>query len=88
MYDQFQEQVSAVGLAFEVDVLAEHIQIEKSKRKICIIAEDDSLVFAEQLRNEFTDSIVDVQPANARLDGYDKVFEITNRDGKLEVLEK
>ncbi|MBS4209279.1 ATP phosphoribosyltransferase regulatory subunit [Bacillus sp. FJAT-50079] len=88
LYDQFQEQVSAVGLAFEVDVLAEQIQIEKSQQKICIIAEDDSLVFAEQLRSEFADCIVDVQPANARLDGYDKVFEITNKDGKLEVLEK
>lgn len=88
LYDQFNEKVSAVGLAFEVDALAEHIQLNNQHRKICIIASEKSLVFAEQIRDRFKDYIVDVQPANAQLDGYDKVFEIKKINGEFEVVEK
>lgn len=88
LYDQFNERVSAVGLAFEVDVLAEHIQLKNKREKVCIIASEKTLVFAEKMRDRLSDYIVDVQPANAQLDEYNKVFEIVKINGEFEVVEK
>ncbi|MEK3890156.1 ATP phosphoribosyltransferase regulatory subunit [Bacillus sp. FSL K6-3431] len=88
LYDQFNERVSAVGLGFEVDVLAEHIHMNNDKQKICIIASEESLVFAEQLRGTFKDSIVDVQSTESMLEDYDKIVEIKEYNGEFEVVER
>lgn len=88
LYDQFAEKVSAVGLAFEIDMLAEHIEYTNDKERICIIATEESIVFAEKLRHSFEESIVDIQPSDVPLEGYDQVFEIIRRNGEFEVIKK
>lgn len=87
LYDRFGEDVSAVGLAFRVDVLAEHVE-HHPYRKVCIIADAESLVYAEDLRQSYNGWIVDVQASMPEVESYDKVVEIKKLDGKFEVLER
>ena len=88
LYDQFGGNVSAVGLAFDVDVLAERLQVQSNKQRICIIATEESLVYAEQLRNSFKDSIVDVQADEVNLGSYDRILQIKTNNGDFEVIER
>ncbi|GIN92120.1 ATP phosphoribosyltransferase regulatory subunit [Siminovitchia terrae] len=88
LYDRYGGQVSAAGLAFDVDVLAEIYQEESSLEKVCIIANIDALVYAEKLRQSYENCIVDVRTEKADSDDYDKIVEIKLIDGKYEVLEK
>src|SRR5690606_15610391 len=88
LYAQFGESISAVGLAFDVDVLAEQLHDRPKREKVCIIASDESLVYAEQLRDTFKNEIVDVQLDERNLESYDRVFQIKTNNGEFEVLEK
>ncbi|WP_144461339.1 ATP phosphoribosyltransferase regulatory subunit [Siminovitchia fortis] len=88
LYDRYGGHVSAAGLAFDVNVLAELYQEESPLEKICIIANLDSLVYAEKLRHSYEGCIVDVRTEAADPDNYDKIVEIKLIDGKYEVLEK
>lgn len=88
LYEQFGESVSAVGLAFDVDVLAGRIVDSEKREKICIIADIDALAFTEGLRAEFQDAIVDVQFERLNDKAYDRVLEVCNRNGKFEVIER
>ena len=72
LYDQFDGDVSAVGLAFDVDVLAEHVQVASSYAKICIIATEESLVFAEKLRKSYNDSYCRCSRQMLNMDSYDQ----------------
>ena len=88
LYERFGEGISAVGLAFDVGVLAGQMQEKEQVQRVCIIAEEESLAFAEKVRAELIDVIADVQSWNADRSEYDRILEIRNVDGKFEVLEK
>ncbi|KRG13094.1 ATP phosphoribosyltransferase regulatory subunit [Lederbergia galactosidilytica] len=88
LYEQFGERISAVGLAFDVDVLAEHLVETKDYTHICIIASEDTLVQAEELRMEYKDAIVDIQTQPLENINYDLVLEISKKNGKVEVMER
>ncbi|MGE8206455.1 ATP phosphoribosyltransferase regulatory subunit [Heyndrickxia sp. NPDC080065] len=85
LYDQFGQRRSAVGLAFDVDVLSEQIDIDPKKETICIIASDEKLVYAEKLRQQFKNSIVDIQYEVPEINSYDKVLYINGSEGRYEV---
>ncbi|HLU23175.1 MAG TPA: ATP phosphoribosyltransferase regulatory subunit [Bacillaceae bacterium] len=88
LYEQFGNSVSAVGLAFDVDVLVDQVQDSEQKETICIIASPETISYSEQIRSEFPEAIVDVQSEPVDREKYDKVLEIVNRNGKYEVVEK
>lgn len=88
LYDRYKGNVSAAGLAFDVDVLAEHFNTAEDKEKVCIIASPQTLVYAESLRKNYPNSIVDIQSRITAVDKYDKVLEIKEIDGKYEVTQK
>lgn len=75
-------------MAFDLDLLAEQYEEENTKQRICIIANMDTIVYAEKLRKSYENCIVDVQLDAANTGNYDKVVEIQFNDGKYEVLEK
>lgn len=88
LYEQFGERISAVGLAFDVDVLAEHIEETKDIPHICVIASEATLVDAEKLRMKYQDAIVDIQTEPLAHIQYDIILEIIENDGKIEVIER
>lgn len=88
LYDRYSRNVSAAGLAFDLDILAEQYEEESARQRVCIIANADTIVYAEKLRKSFENCIVDVQLEATDAENYDKVVEIQLIDGKYEVLEK
>lgn len=88
LYEQFEQRISAVGLAFDADQLAEQIQVEKNREKICVIATEETYSIAEQLRERYKDSIVEVLDKATNLDAFDKVLNIIGSNGDYEVIEK
>ncbi|MFD1707769.1 ATP phosphoribosyltransferase regulatory subunit [Siminovitchia sediminis] len=88
LYERYGGGVSAAGLAFDVDVLAELYRDESPMKKVCILASPDTLVYAEKLRSSYKNCIVDIQTHEADLGNYDKILEVKLTDGKFEVLEK
>ncbi|MCM3453358.1 ATP phosphoribosyltransferase regulatory subunit [Heyndrickxia oleronia] len=88
LYEQFEQSISAVGLAFDADQLAEQIQVEKNREKICVIATEKTYSIAEQLRERYKDSIIEVLDKETNLDVFDKVLKIIGSNGDYEVIEK
>lgn len=88
LYDRYGRNVSAAGLAFDLDILAEVYEEDIYKKRVCIIAGIETLAYAEKLRQSFEHCIVDVQLGAPGAENYDKVVEIQFIDGKFEVLEK
>ncbi|MBS4220372.1 ATP phosphoribosyltransferase regulatory subunit [Bacillus sp. FJAT-49711] len=88
LYEQFGESISAVGIALDVEVLAAQVKETKSLEKVCIIANEESLAFAENVRESFQNCIVDVQSDSVNVKDYDQVYEIKNLNGKFEVIER
>lgn len=88
LYDRYGRNVSAAGLAFDLDILAEQYEEETARQRVCIIANADTIVYAEKIRKTFKNCIVDVQLEAADAENYDKVVEIQFIDGKFEVLEQ
>ncbi|MBS4179306.1 ATP phosphoribosyltransferase regulatory subunit [Lederbergia citrea] len=88
LYEQFGKSISAVGLAFDIEVLANQIKESDERQRICIIAGEESLAYAEQLRASFENCIVDVQPEQMDKGNYTKILEIKTSNGEFEVIEK
>lgn len=86
LYDQFDTKVSAVGLAFDVDNLANKMEISSKKERVCIVATDDTLAFAEKYRKEYKHGIVDIVYEINPFVSYDKVLYVKNNNDKLEVV--
>lgn len=85
LYRQFGIQASAVGLALDVDVLAEKIAAPERKKRCCIVASDHTLAAAEKVRRDYEAYIVDIQYAlPEKGHHYDLVLQI---DEQLEVRE-
>lgn len=89
LYEQFNEKISAVGLAFDVDVLADQLKSEAKKESICILASEESHVFAERLRASYSNSIVDIQYTLMDEHDYDKIIKIvTDNTNEFRVIEE
>lgn len=88
LYDQFDQHVSAVGLAFEVDILAEKIETNGRKTKICLLVDDDTLAFAEAARKQFSEQIVDVQYGESAIGSFDEIYEVIKDDTTYKVVRK
>ncbi|WP_018662155.1 ATP phosphoribosyltransferase regulatory subunit [Heyndrickxia acidiproducens] len=82
LYDQFNRKTTAVGIAFNADILAEQLGNEKTPEKICIIATEETLAEAEKLRKKYTGSIVDVRFEKPVRGEFDTVLQLTNNSGK------
>jgi ATP phosphoribosyltransferase regulatory subunit len=87
LYQQFGLNVSAVGLAFDVDILANQMKNSVLDERICLIASDETLVYAEKLRDQFQDAIVDIHYELDQLNQYNKVYYIKEINGRYEVIE-
>ncbi|KAB8138839.1 ATP phosphoribosyltransferase regulatory subunit [Gracilibacillus oryzae] len=61
LYKQFEQETSAVGLAFDVDQLALHMETKDSLTKACIIATPETHSIAEKYREDLPEDIVDIQ---------------------------
>ncbi|MBS4197454.1 ATP phosphoribosyltransferase regulatory subunit [Lederbergia citri] len=88
LYEQFGESISAVGVALDVEVLAAQVKESDTLEKVCIIANEESLAFAEEVRKSFENCIVDVQSEAENANDYNKVYEIKKLNGKFEVIER
>jgi len=88
LYERFGESISAVGVALDVEVLAAQVKETDSLEKVCIIANEESIAFAENVRKSFQNCIVDVQSDSVNIDVYDQVYEIKKLNGKFEVIER
>ncbi|SDB89894.1 ATP phosphoribosyltransferase regulatory subunit [Pelagirhabdus alkalitolerans] len=79
LYDQFgDDKIRAIGLAFDVDVLANHIKDDQTKNKVCLVCTPKTHVKAEKMRKDFPDSVVDITYEQPNEEDYTKV--ITVRD--------
>ncbi|MDQ0177426.1 ATP phosphoribosyltransferase regulatory subunit [Bacillus chungangensis] len=89
LYRQFDMQASAVGLAFDVDILAEKIIAPERKKRCCIVASDNTLAAAEKIRREHEAYIVDIQYTLPKKGHhYDLVLQIDEQFDVREVKEK
>ncbi|GGM37760.1 ATP phosphoribosyltransferase regulatory subunit [Paraliobacillus quinghaiensis] len=89
LYEQFNEKISAVGLAFDVDVLANQLDTVDKKETVCIIASVETHVFAERLRTSYPDSIVDIQYTLPEQHDYDKIVKIViDNNNEFRVIEE
>ncbi|MCM3024736.1 ATP phosphoribosyltransferase regulatory subunit [Heyndrickxia ginsengihumi] len=80
LYDRYQLVTSAVGIAFDVDILAEQIRPEMKMEKICIIANDEALAYAEKHRQSLTNKIVDIRYDIPKTNQYDEMLIIMKKD--------
>lgn len=87
LYEQFNERISAVGLAFDVDVLADNFSIADKREKICLLANEETHVYAEKLRDTFELATVDIQYKRINEQDYDKILEIIKENDDYKVVE-
>ncbi|MBL5777866.1 ATP phosphoribosyltransferase regulatory subunit [Bacillus sporothermodurans] len=89
LYDQFGENKNAVGLGFDVDILAKQLRIVNKPKRICVIASDETLSYAEKIRKDYADFIVEVFYDDEMIDkdNFQKVIYILQKDGEYEVIE-
>ncbi|MBM7572269.1 ATP phosphoribosyltransferase regulatory subunit [Aquibacillus albus] len=88
LYEQFDESISAVGLAFDVDVLAENIDMNETNQKICIVASEETHAYAESMRQSYPNVIVDIRYNLPEVHQFDKVLEIKKENNDYKVVEK
>ncbi|WP_053219529.1 ATP phosphoribosyltransferase regulatory subunit [Virgibacillus senegalensis] len=90
LYEQFDERHSAVGLAFDVDILSNQITSSQNREKICLLASPENHAFAEAARSDFSDQIVDIRydlPDKERA-VYDRIYKILKEDNLWKVVEQ
>ncbi|MDX8047062.1 ATP phosphoribosyltransferase regulatory subunit [Gracilibacillus sp. S3-1-1] len=88
LYKQFDITTSAVGLAFDVDVLAKHMKPEQEPDKICILASPETHAIAEKHRIAMDEPVVDIQYELKDQSVYHTVYEVVEEDGQYKVVEK
>jgi ATP phosphoribosyltransferase regulatory subunit len=87
LYDYFGKRMSAVGLAFNVDALSEKIAPYPLKEKICVIVTEETLAFAESLRDQFKEAILDIQFNANEKEPYDKILYLVKDGNQVKVVE-
>ncbi|QDP40310.1 ATP phosphoribosyltransferase regulatory subunit [Radiobacillus deserti] len=88
LYDQFNQEVSAVGLAFDVDVLTEHFMEESQGKRIAILASESSHVYAESVRASYPDDVVDIVYELSEPDSFDIVLKIEEENSTFKVVKQ
>lgn len=78
LYAQFNEDISAVGLAFDLDILSSQLQKEEPIDSICILASPETHVKAEKLRATYSNAVVDIQYDQNHLTNYDRIVTVDN----------
>jgi len=78
LYNQFDKNISAVGLAFYVDVLTEVIASDPKPDKICLLATPETHVFAEQLRAKYLDAEVDILYSIPEKHPYSQIINVAD----------
>lgn len=81
LYQQFNQSIQAIGLAFDVDVLAGSVQVEEPSR-VAIIASEETHVLAELKRRTMTDKIVDVVYSEPNEKDYETIIDLRNEGAK------
>ncbi len=81
LYQQFNQSIQAIGLAFDVDVLAGSVQVEELSR-VAIIASEETHVLAELKRRTMTDKIVDVVYSEPNEKDYETIIDLRNEGAK------
>lgn len=76
LYAQFDKDISAVGLAFYVDVLTTMIEDEPKKAQICLLASPKTHVKAEQMRINFPNAQVDIRYQLPKGHRYDQIINV------------
>lgn len=87
LYDQFNQEISAVGLAFDVDVLAEQLPAPAEKEKLCIIASESSHAYAEELRSKYPEYITEIRYGLPENHNFDRVLKLTTEKNTYKVVE-
>ncbi|GAE91489.1 ATP phosphoribosyltransferase regulatory subunit [Gracilibacillus boraciitolerans JCM 21714] len=88
LYEQFDQNTSAVGLAFDVDTLAKHMVAEPEPEKICILATPATHAVAEQFRTEIDEQVVDIQYELRNKSVYQKIYQVVEENSQYKVVEK
>ncbi|SER09847.1 ATP phosphoribosyltransferase regulatory subunit [Gracilibacillus ureilyticus] len=88
LYRQFEQETSAVGLAFDVDLLAQHMITENSLSRGCIIAAPETHAIAEKYRSELPEDIVDIQYKLENEAVYHTVYEVIRENNQYKVVRK
>ncbi|SFM37141.1 ATP phosphoribosyltransferase regulatory subunit [Gracilibacillus orientalis] len=88
LYQQFEQTTSAVGLAFDVDELAKHMEPEQEPEKICIIASPETHAIAEKFRMEMEEQVVDIQYELKNQTTYHQIFQVVEENSQYKVVEK
>ncbi|WP_208590887.1 ATP phosphoribosyltransferase regulatory subunit [Gracilibacillus suaedae] len=88
LYKQFELITSAVGLAFDVDVLATQMEPEKEPEKICIIASPETHAIAEEFRIEMEEQVVDIQYELKNQTSYHTIYQVVVENSQYKVVEK
>jgi len=88
LYEHFGQKTTAVGLAFDIDVLAENLSPAQKRKTICILATEDTLAFAEGLRDQYREAIVDIEFSLNENIAYDSILELVKDGGQIKVVEK
>ncbi|WP_440895538.1 ATP phosphoribosyltransferase regulatory subunit [Amphibacillus sp. Q70] len=76
LYAQFDKDISAVGLAFYVDVLTSVIAAEPKKAQVCLLASPKTHVKAEQMRINFPNAQVDILYQLPKEHRYDEIINV------------
>ncbi|WP_240468587.1 ATP phosphoribosyltransferase regulatory subunit [Gracilibacillus sp. YIM 98692] len=88
LYKQFNQETTAVGLAFDVDILASQMDQKQWKEKICLLATPKTHAVAEKFRHEFRDKIVDIRYEITNNQAYDKVYDLVEDNSGYKVVER
>ncbi|MFP7253014.1 ATP phosphoribosyltransferase regulatory subunit [Terribacillus goriensis] len=87
LYEQFGGKMSAVGLAFDMDVLAAALPAPDKQERICLLTDEQGLIAAEALRYKYSDAVVDIR-TEATAENYDRVYQVVKSGEEYEVVER
>lgn len=76
LYKQFDLNTSAVGLAFDVDVLAKHMPSRQAAEKICLLVNSKTHARAEQFRRKHPEKRIDIRYQIDPDIDYEKIYEV------------
>ncbi|MFC4404469.1 ATP phosphoribosyltransferase regulatory subunit [Gracilibacillus xinjiangensis] len=88
LYKQFEQETTAVGLAFDVDLLAQHMMVENSCSRACILATPETHAIAEKHRKELPEEIVDIQYELQNETVYNTIYTIVRDNNQYKVVKR
>lgn len=88
LYKQFDLNTSAVGLAFDVDVLAKHMPSKQPAERICLLVNSETHAHAEQLRRQYPEKRIDIRYQIDTSIDYAKVYEVILEGETYKVVER